>query len=140
MLQVAGKRPKKKDTARELAVAAARLAHERNCEQIVVLNLREISPVTDYFVICTGTSDRQMRAVADEIAQYGKSIGQRVWHVAGTESGQWIVLDFVDVVVHLFDQVHREYYDLELIWGASPKVRWAPKRAATRQSDSDREG
>ena len=119
-----GKRVRKKDTARDLAVHAARIAEETNCEDIVVLDLRKFSPVTDYFVIGTGTSDRQMRSTADEIAEYGKAIGERVWHVAGEESGDWIILDFVDVVVHLFDPPHRVYYDLELIWGEAAKVRW----------------
>ena len=110
------------DPARELAAEAARVARENNCEQVVVLDLRGISPVTDYFVICTGSSDRQMRTVADRVAEKGESIGQRVWHVAGEDSAEWIVMDFVDVVVHIFDQAHRNYYDLELIWGGAPQV------------------
>jgi ribosome-associated protein len=124
---VAGKRSRKKDPACEFAVAAARSAHESNCQDIVVLDLRGISPVTDYFVLCTGTSDRQMRTVADDIAEYGDSVGERVWHIAGFESAQWILLDFVDVVVHLFDDRFRRYYDLELIWGAAPRVQWKPR-------------
>jgi len=124
---VTRKRTKAKDTARELAVAAARVAQDGNCDDIVVMDLREVSPVTDYFVICTGTSDRQMRSAANDICEYARSVDQRVWRVAGTESAEWIVLDFVDVVVHLFDQRHRSYYDLELIWGAAPKVRWRRK-------------
>ena len=119
-----GRQPKRKDSARELAIEAARLAEQSNCYDIVVMDLRKVSPVTDYFVICTGTSDRQMRTVAHEIVEHGDSLGQQVWHVDGTDSAEWILLDFVDVVVHLFDQPHRQYYDLELIWGAAPKVRW----------------
>ncbi len=121
---MAPKRSRKKDTARDLAIEAARLAEDANCEEIVILDLRELSPVTDYFVIATGSSDRQMRTTADDIAEYGKSIGQRVWHVAGMDGGDWILLDFVDVVVHAFDEASRRYYDLELIWGEAPKVRW----------------
>jgi len=117
-------RAKRAEPGRDLAVAAARIARDDNAEDITILDLRDISPVTDYFVICTGTSNRQLRTVADDIAKYGKEIGQKVWHVAGTESATWIVLDFVDVVVHLFDPEHREYYDLELIWGESPRVEW----------------
>ena len=118
------RRAEKSSAARELAVAAARIARDGNSEDIVVLDLRGISPVTDYFVICTGTSDRQLQTVADHIARYGKDIGQRVWRVAGLEKAQWVVMDFVDVVVHLFDQKHRAYYDLELIWGEVPRVKW----------------
>ena len=111
-------------SSEQLAVRAARIAADDNCEDIVVLDLRGISPVTDYFVIATGTSRRQLQAVADDARDYGKSIDQKVWRVAGYEQGQWIVLDFVDVVVHLFDTEHRAYYDLELIWGEAPKVEW----------------
>ena len=117
----------KKDPARELAVAAARIAHDDNCEEILVLDLRGVSPVTDYFVIGTGTSDRQLRSVADDVARHGLSVGQKVWHVAGLETADWVCLDFVDVVVHLFDERHRRYYDLELIWGEAPRVEWQPK-------------
>jgi ribosome-associated protein len=114
----------KSDSARKLAVAAARTARENNAEDILVLDLRGRSPVTDYFVICTGTSDRQMRAAADEICRAGARSGQPVWQVAGLESADWILLDFVDVVVHLFERRRRNFYDLELIWGEAPRVRW----------------
>ncbi len=110
--------------ARELAIEAARLADDRNCNDVLVLDLREISPATDYFVIATGTSDRQLKAVAEEIVQSAKGMGHRPYHVAGRESAVWLLLDFVDVVVHLFDQQHRSYYDLELIWGEAPRVDW----------------
>ncbi|HUT59049.1 MAG TPA: ribosome silencing factor [Phycisphaerae bacterium] len=118
------KRTSKKDSARKLAIEAARIAHDNQSQDVVVLDLRGISPVTDYFVICTATSGRQMRAVAEKIADYGESVGQPVWHSAGAGRGQWAVLDFVDVVLHVFDETRRRYYDLELIWGAAPKVRW----------------
>ena len=118
------KKATKKDAARKLAIELARAAAEFHAEDIVVLDLRGVSPVTDYFVIATGTSGRQMRSVADEIARQGQSLGQPVWQTAGMEGADWIVLDFVDVVVHLFDSEHRKYYDLELIWGEVPKVRW----------------
>ena len=117
------------DAPRDLAVAAARIADHDNAEDIVVLDLRGISPVADFFVIATGTSDRQMRSTADDIAEFGKSIGQKVWKTAGMDGGTWIVMDFVDVVVHIFDADHRDYYDLELIWGESPRVDWAAEPA-----------
>ena len=88
--------------ARKLAVQAARIAHDDNAEDVLVLDLRKVSPVTDYFVIATGTSGRQIRSICEEIAAFGKADGQRVWHVAGRDAADWIVLDFVDVVVHLF--------------------------------------
>lgn len=126
------KRSRKADSARKLAVEAARTAEDRNCEEILVLDLREISPVTDYFVICTGTSGRQMRSAAEEITARARTLGENVWHVAGMEAGDWILLDFVDVVVHLFDPDLRHYYDLELIWGEAPRVRWRRRAAANK--------
>ena len=119
-----------KSAARQLAIEAARIAEDNNAHDIVVLDLRGVSPVTDYFVICTGTSRPQMRAVADRVSDYGRSVGQNPWHTAGTDGAAWAILDFVDVVVHVFGESHRKYYDLELIWGAAPHVRW--KRRAAR--------
>jgi ribosome-associated protein len=110
--------------ARQLAIDAARIARDDNCEDIVILDLSGISPVTDYFVIATGTSDRQLRATSDSIARHGKNTSQKVWKIAGENSGDWIVMDFVDVVVHLFDGEHRDYYDLEMIWGEVPHLDW----------------
>ena len=129
------KRTTKTDAAKKLAIEAARIAEDGNAEDLLVLDLRQISPVTDYFVIATGTSDRQIRSLADDISRYGKSIGQKVWHVAGMETGDWVVLDFVDVVVHLFEQRLRDYYDLELIWGEAPRVRWRRRRSQSAKTD-----
>jgi len=123
---MATKKPttKKKDTARQLAIAAARLIADDKCDDIIVLDLKDRSPVTDYFVIATGTSDRQMRSAATNLANWGKKNDNAPWHVAGIDSADWVVLDFVDVVVHIFNESHRRYYDLELIWGEAPRVRW----------------
>jgi ribosome-associated protein len=129
------KSTKKSDTARKLATACARIAQDSNATDVVVMDLRGVSPITDYFVICTGSSSRQMRTVAEQISEYGKGIAQPVWQVAGIEGGDWIVLDFVDVVVHIFDEQHRKYYDLELIWGESPHVRWKRRSPAKKQSN-----
>jgi ribosome-associated protein len=82
-------------------------------------------------VIATGTSDRQIRSVADEIADYGRQHGYPPWHMAGETSAQWLVLDFVDVVVHLFDDEHRHYYDLELLWGDATRVSWRRRTKKT---------
>jgi ribosome-associated protein len=108
--------------AKALALAAARLAAERHCSDIVVLDLTGISPATDYFVIATGTSDRQMRAVADEISQAARDQGMQRFGRAGYEQARWILLDFVDVVIHIFDSQYRDYYDLELLWGDAKRL------------------
>jgi ribosome-associated protein len=108
--------------AKKFAVAAAKLAAERHCTDIVVLDLRGLSPATDYFVIATGTSDRQIRTMAEEISEEGRNQGFRRFGRAGYEQGRWVVLDFIDVVVHLFDSEYREYYDLDLLWGDAKKI------------------
>ncbi|MCI0499971.1 MAG: ribosome silencing factor [Planctomycetales bacterium] len=107
---------------KELALAAARIARERHCTDITVLDLTGISPATNYFVIATGTSNRQSRTVADEISQEAKKQGHRRFGIAGYEHGQWILLDFVTVVVHIFDAEHRDYYNLEMLWGDAKQL------------------
>ncbi len=110
--------------AKAFALAAAQVAEGRHCSDIVVLDLGGKSPATDYFVIATGTSDRQMRTVADEISEEARRHGLQRFGRAGYEQGRWILLDFIDVVIHIFDRQYREYYDLELLWGDADKVSW----------------
>jgi len=107
---------------KQLALQAAKLADERHCKDIVVLDLRGKSPATDYFVIATGTSNRQMRSVADEICQTARELGISRFGRAGYDQAKWILLDFVNVVVHIFDEEYRQYYDLELLWGDAEKL------------------
>jgi len=116
---LAGKTNRK---ARTFALAAAKLAAERHCSDILVLDLKGKSPATDYFVIATGTSDRQMRTVADEICDTAKKQGQQRFGRAGYEQARWILLDFIDVVIHIFDGEYRDYYDLELLWGDAERL------------------
>ena len=108
--------------ARAFALAAAKVAAARRCSDIVVLDLKGKSPATDYFVIATGISDRQMRTVADEICQAAKKQGLQRFGRAGYEQARWILLDFIDVVIHIFDSEYREYYDLELLWGDAKRI------------------
>ena len=117
-----------KYNAKAFALAAAEVAQGRHCSDITVLDLRGKSPATDYFVIATGTSDRQMRAVADEISQCARDHGFQRFGRAGYDQARWILLDFVDVVIHIFDSQYRQYYDLELLWGDAHKLQWERKR------------
>ena len=111
--------------SRDLAIEAARIAHDRHCTDVVVLELADRSPIANHFVIGTGTSDQQIRAVAKEIAAFGESEkGYRVYGQAGLQQGRWAVVDFVDVIIHLFDAEFRDFYDLELLWGDAPKIPW----------------
>jgi len=121
-----GRRRKEKSSngAKAFALAAAQVADGRHCSDIVVLDLKGKSPATDYFVIATGTSDRQMRTVADEICEAAKKEGLQRFGRAGYEQARWILLDFIDVVIHIFDSEYRDYYDLELLWGDAKRLKW----------------
>ena len=120
-----GHRQRKKEVAdatKAFALAAAKVAAERHCSDITVLDLRGKSPATDYFVIATGTSNRQMRTVADEICEAAREQGLQRFGRAGYEQARWILLDYVDVVIHIFDSEYRDYYDLELLWGDAERL------------------
>jgi ribosome-associated protein len=114
----------------QFAVEIARIAEEHQADQIVVMDLRRISPVTDYFVICSGTSDRQRSNLCDVIREYARKVGERPKAVAGYESANWILMDFFDVVVHIFAPKYRDYYDLELLWGDAPRIEWSRSASA----------
>jgi len=114
---------KQQDESRQFAIAAAQIALERHCTEVAVLDLRGLSPAADYFVIATGTSDRQRRTVIDEVSREAKSLGFQRFGQAGYEQGRWILVDFVDVVVHVFDEEYRTYYDLEMLWGDAKHIR-----------------
>jgi ribosome-associated protein len=110
--------------SKDFAIEAAKIASSLHCTDIVILDLKGVSPATDYFVIATGTSDRQMRTVADDVCEAGHKIGFKRFGRAGYEQGKWILIDFVDVVVHIFDREYRKLYDLELLWGDAKQVKW----------------
>ena len=116
--------------ALQFAVELARIAQDTQSQDVVALDLRGISPVTDIVVVCTGTSDRQMRALVDRLVEYGKKVGQRPFGLSGYENAAWILIDYVDVVFHIFAKPYREYYDLELLWGDAPRVEWARSESA----------
>lgn len=108
--------------ALSFAKEVARLARDRHCQDVVILDLRGVSSAMDFFVIATGTSDRQMKSVADEICQMAKQYGLTRLGREGYRFAHWILLDFLEVVVHLFTQEYRQYYDLEMLWGEAKRV------------------
>jgi ribosome-associated protein len=116
--------------AHQFALEIAQLADDAKCENVVVLDVRGISPIADFTVIATGTSARQMRGVAEAVREYARKLGQLPFGYAGQDGGVWIVLDFVDVVFHVFDCSHRDYYDLELLWGDAPRLEWVRSETA----------
>ncbi len=107
----------------ELALAAARTAADNRGQQIEVLDLRGITPIFDYFVIVTGTSRRQLHAISEEIDHtLEDELGDRRDGIEGYTDSRWILLDYGSVVIHLFDEETRSYYDLENLWAGAPKV------------------
>ncbi len=108
-------------TPEELAAAIAEYAADRKALDIVQLDLREMIGYTDYFVICTGRSDRQTKAIHDAIYGGLKSTRRRLpQRVEGLPGARWILMDYLDVVVHVFTPETREYYRLEQLWGEAP--------------------
>jgi ribosome-associated protein len=104
-------------------IRCAEAALERKALGLTVLDLREISSVTDWFVICHGTSDRHVLAVADWIDERLRAdLGIRPAHVEGRRNAEWILLDYIDFVVHVFVEERREFYRLERLWGDAPRV------------------
>ena len=91
---------------------------------VVVMDVSGLSPVTDYMVVATGTSPRQMRTAADDAQELGEPNGHRALARSEDPTGTWILMDFVDVVVHVFSQEARMYYDLDGLWGDAPRVPW----------------
>jgi ribosome-associated protein len=104
-------------TPHQLAHDAARLTLTKRAEDVVILDLRELDGVCDYFVISTGHSEIQVRAIADAVEDGLKVRGLKPWHSEGYEARRWILLDYVDVVVHVFHARAREYYLLDKLWG-----------------------
>ncbi len=123
--------------ARAFAIEAARALDDDKCVDVTLLDVRGLSQVTDYIVIGSGTSDRQMRSVLKNVIELGESLGHRAMRTAGDERATWVLADFVHVVVHLFEPNTRAYYDLETLWGDAPTIEWARAGRAARRRPED---
>jgi len=127
------------DTTRGFALNAAQLLEDRHCEDVRLLDVRGLSQVCDYVLIATGTSDRQMKAVAHELEKLGAEQDNRVYRSSRDDGGTWIVVDFVNLVTHLFEPNQRQYYDIETLWDDAVTVDWKrdgkkPSRSASTAS------
>lgn len=109
---------------RQFAIDVARLIHDDRCEDVLVLDVRNLSQVSDYIVLASGTSDRQLRSVQQHVVELGSELGHPAFGKSTDEGATWMIADFVDVVVHLFEPNTRAYYDLEMLWGDAPRVVW----------------
>lgn len=101
----------------QLSQFIAELTLEKKAEQVIIMDLREITSITDYFVVCSGDSDLQVRAICDHITEQLEQKDIKIWHVEGYPAANWILMDLVDVVIHIFKPEVREYYSLERLWG-----------------------
>lgn len=90
---------------------------------VILLDLRKLTAIADYFVICSADSDTQVKAIADEIDSKLAEEGIKSWHIEGYRALSWILIDYVDVVVHIFKKDSREFYKLEKLWGDAPSVK-----------------
>jgi|UniRef100_A0A7C6AEI2 ribosome-associated protein len=110
----------KKDSNKEpigLAKELARIISDKKGEDIIIFDLRDISPITDFFVIATGLSDIHNKTIAEYLSEFEKPE-----HIEGIEGGGWILIDYIDVIVHIFSKEAREFYGLERLWGDAPRV------------------
>lgn len=119
------------DGSLERARIAARTAEENRGQDVVILDMRGLSPWFDFFVLASGTSRRQLHAMSDEIDHaLEDAMGDRRLGIEGYDESRWILLDYGDVVVHLFDRETREYYGLEELWGRARRVPFASEHGS----------
>lgn len=105
-----------------LAQRAARIAIDNKAQDVVMLDLRGVSDMTDFFIIASGTSDTAVRSIGQHVAEEMKKEGSAVTHAEGLEKGRWVLLDFVDFVVHVFHPTLRNFYQLERLWADAEQV------------------
>ncbi len=101
---------------------AANAADDKKAHDLVALDISEIATFADYFLLCTGDSSRQIQAIADEVEQRLKAFGIRPSHVEGYQNAEWILMDYLDLVIHIFSKNARAYYDLERLWRDGKKL------------------
>ncbi|MEW6686092.1 MAG: ribosome silencing factor [Candidatus Edwardsbacteria bacterium] len=103
------------------AILAAKFALTKKAFDVVILDLRKLSEICDFFVIASGNTDVQVRAIAEAVSEGLEKKNVSLHHLEGGTYGRWILLDFVDVIVHIFDSKLREYYRIEDLWGDAPR-------------------
>ena len=130
MVRSANKKPRPESTSRleteDAVTMAAHAASDKKATDLVVLDLRKVATFTEYFLICTGTSTRQVQAISDAIEEALRKNGKRPSHIEGYSSGEWILLDYGDFIAHVFGAPSRRFYDLERLWRDAPRVEIKP--------------
>lgn len=110
------------ESSRGDALAAARAAAAKQADDIVILDVQGLIVITDYFVICSASSDRHVRTVVDEVERALRDRDRKPVRREGEIVGKWVLLDYVDLVVHVFEEAEREFYDLERLWRDAPRI------------------
>ena len=124
---------KKNDLKRQVTEAIS-ACQDKKAEEITILELEKGSGAfTDYFVMCSATNPRQVQAIADAVEERLKSVGQRPAHVEGYKQAEWVLLDYVDFVVHVFSEKSRRFYDLERLWKSAKKLEPSELAGRTRK-------
>ncbi len=113
---------KKEPDSRTRVLRCINAALEKKAKDLVILNVKEISAFADYFIICSGTSDRQVRAIAAAIQENLKTADILPLGVEGEAAGQWVLMDYDDVIIHIFLAPVRTFYDLERLWSEAPRM------------------
>ena len=119
---MARKRARPLPTGEEIACRCRDLLAEKLASDIIILDLRGLSTITDYFVICSGESRRQIKALAEHCMASFEADGLRATHVEGLDESHWVVFDYIVAIIHIFDPETRELYQLERLWGDAPRV------------------
>ena len=114
---------------------AADAADDKSAHDILILDIAKQSNITDFFLICSGSSTRQTKTIAEEIQKKLKENDERPFRVAGVDQGEWILLDYSDLVIHIFTQEMREYYELERLWKDAPVVKYDNQKEETSAGD-----
>ena len=113
---------KKKTDSLELAQKAAQICLDYKANDVVLLDLRGVTDMADFFIVASGTSDTHVRSVGEHLAEEMKKLGSPVYHMEGTTQGRWVLLDFVDFVVHVFHPTLRDFYQLERLWSDAESI------------------
>lgn len=108
--------------SRERVLQCANAALDRKAKDLIILKVKELSSFTDYFVICSGTSDRQVKAIAEHIEERLKKSGILPLGIEGANTGNWVLMDYGDVIIHVFYEPTREFYDIERLWSDVPTM------------------
>ncbi len=119
-----------KKVTKTTAKKVVSFALDKKAYDVLLMDVRKITTVTDFFIVCSGTSETQVKAIADSVIAQGKKYGLTVNHVEGYESRRWILIDMFEIVVHVFQPKVRSYYQLERLWGDAPTDRFGDESEA----------